>query len=610
MTRRQTSSSRRQSKRTTTRQLPLNRPTGTKEKRSEAQETETAENADAEDITEDAVARSTGPNADLIEIDDESSTLGPRQRSEKASTPQRGQNKKKARVDLTGDSSSAESEEEIIFDHNSSSSSSSPPTPRRLCHEDIDGKQASHEAQSSNDDSSLDSPEVEEPPPAPTRTMATVVTETLRPMQPEAHNILKSCRYAAQLTVPPHATPVKKAGELLQDVLKEIQKQAGTQVWLAAWQAGEDTLTCKKPKDIPTGTASTDRDIFTRLFDNYMSLTPDTEKQIYLKIHFVTQSPDALKIPLKEIGLKVEALQDRFGFRLNPNPNPCQSPKVTTIGWCFGSVKAMDSDKLIQGLRDVLKIPKHVNIGAQWRTIADKNGKRYPWPKDKNSPRPPQAIHIDIDDAHVGPWYPKVAKLWKKGGSRKVNHLLLRIVPCFTTQVGRSLTPVRHANTVYMAQKQAHFVNMYSTRLTTPNILELDLPVGPDKMTLRRHLMKKAPEGKITERIFISVDPTYCSNDYTLTTPKKYADQALQIMNNMIPECLHEYGEHAARWFTNMGLIAYQDVKWDKTLNAPTSIHDEAATELLDEDFYGMGEEWRVLPTMPDPPPLPHNLKA
>lgn len=580
----------------------MNRNDGTKGKRNDAIEPETVDNAEAEDTSEDDVEPGTATyDRELIEIADDGSTLGTRQRTDKTCTPQRGLNKKKARVDLTGDSP-PESEEEIIFEspsaHSSanSSTSDSPPEPRRLCNLN-DTPPMDQDARSQSSISTDGKQDEEEARP---RTMAAVTAETLRPMQPAAHNILKSCRYAAQLTVPPDASPVKKAGELLQNVLREIQKQAGTQVWLAAWQSNEDMLVCKKPKDIPTGSSSEDRDIFTRLFDNYMSLTPDIEKTLFLKIHFVTQSPDAIKIPLKEIGLKVETLKDKFGFRLNPNPNPCQSHKVTTIGWCFGSTKSMDSEALIQGLRQTLKIPDHVTLGAQWRTIADQHGRKFAWPKDKNAPRPPQAIHIDIDDAHIGVWYPKMAKLWKKGATKRVNYLQLRLVPCFTTQVGKSLTPIRHANTVYMAQKQAHFVNTYTTRLTSSHILALDVPIGENHMTLRRYLMMKAPEKHLTDRIFLSVDPAYRGSEFVLTTPKKFADQALQVLHTMIPECLHLHGPEAARWFTNVGLMAYQDVKWDDKNKTATSLHDDTAVDMVEEDFCGMGDEWKA-PHIPEP---------
>lgn len=556
-----------------------------------------AENEESEEPTEDAVVNGTAELIVIDQEDDEEAFQGNRRRAEKATTPQRGMNKKKARFDLTEDS---ELEEEIVFEdcHSNSSSQNtadSPPAPRRLCETPKPSSNDSLPSKSSEDNS--DAPSVYSQPTdkdSGTRTMAEVVTATLRPMQPEATNILKSCRYTAQLLVPPDDEPVQKAASLLREVFKEIQRQAGTQVWLAAWQSREDSLVCKKPKDIPTGMSPDDRDIYTRLFDNYMSLTPDSEKRLFLKVHFITTSPDAVKIPLKDIGFKVETLKERFGFRLNPNPNPCQSAKVTTVGWCFGSVKAMDSETLLKAVRATLKIPDHVALGAQWRTIADQHGKKFPWPKDSTAPRPPQALHIDIEDAYIGVWYPKFAKLWKKGATKKVNYLHVRLVPCFTTQVGKSLTQVQHSGTIYMAQKQAHFVNSHTMRLTNSNILDIDTPIGENKVTLRRYLMMKAPEGFITDRIFISVDKSYRGNDFTLTVPKIYADQAVRVLHNMVPECLHLYGEEAARWFTNIGLMAYQDVKWDPLLNATTSVNDETTNELVEENYFGMGEGWKI----------------
>jgi hypothetical protein len=105
--------------------------------------------------------------------------------------------------------------------------------------------------------------------------------------------------------------------------------------------------------------------------------------------------------------------------------------------------------------------------------------------------------------------------------------------------------------------------------------------------------MMKAPEGLITDRIFISVDQAYRGNDYVLTVPKIYADQALRVLHNMIPECLHLYGAPAAQWFTNIGLMAYQDIQWDPLLNVPTSANDATAYDVVDENLFGMGGGWK-----------------
>jgi hypothetical protein len=386
---------------------------------------------------------------------------------------------------------------------------------------------------------------------------------------------------------------------MLQEAFREIQRQAGNQLWLAAWHSADDNLVCKRPSDLPKGTTVKDRDLFTRLLDNYLIITPNIEQRLFLKLHFVTQSPDALLISLPEIGQKVEALEDRFALKINANPNPCQSSRVSTIGWVFGSVKTMDGDILTKTIREILKIPQHIAIGVQWRTIADKSGRRYPWPKDKGQPRPPQALHFDIDDTYIGAWYPKFAKLFKKGARKKVNYMQLRLIPCFNTQMGRTLSDVMVENVFQMAQKQAHFINNYVTKLTTSHILSLDNPIGENQVTLRRFLMMKAPEIKVTERIFITVDRSFRGTEHTLVTTRRHADQALRTLNTMIPECLHLYGAEAARWFTAGGLMAFQDIRWDPVTNATTSSNDEALLQMVEEDFFGMGDDWKEAPINP-----------
>lgn len=538
---------------------------GTSVPRLDANGEETEEIEDPEELIN--VDESPGTETTYTEaIDVTDSPILNRRRGTNAPTPQRGLQKKKARVDLTGNDEDLTSEEEIVF-------------------------------QSDAEDSQ---PPIQEPP-EPIRhvtdanvpNMATTVAADPRPMQPAALNPLKSCRYAVQLLVPAHAEPVKKAADLLQDAFREIQRQAGRHIWLAAWHSQDDNLTCKRPSELPKGTTVKDRDLFTRLFDNYMVLTPDTEQRLYLKFHFVTPSPDTLQISLPDIGRNVEALEDRFGLKINPNPNPCQSSRVSTLGWGFGTVKSMDGEELTKAIRKTLKIPDHVALGVQWRTIADKSGRRYPWPKDKILPRPPQALHFDIDDSYVGTWYPKFAKLFKKNSKKKVNFMQIRLIPCFTTQLGKTLSDAMVENAFQMAQKQAHFVNSYTTRLTTSNILSLDTPIGEQQMTLRRYLMMKAPMIKVTERIFVTVDRAYRGNEHVLITTRRHADQALRTINTMIPECLSLYGPEAAKWFTQHGLMAYQDIRWDEKTKSTISTQDTVLQEILDEDFFGMGDIWK-----------------
>jgi hypothetical protein len=160
-----------------------------------------------------------------------------------------------------------------------------------------------------------------------------------------------------------------------------------------------------------------------------------------------------------------------------------------------------------------------------------------------------------------------------------------------------------------MIQKQQYFVNNHTRRLETTNILALDRPIpkpGSDLIvTLRRHLMMKAPETSITGRVFVSVDPAWRGSDFVATVPKAHMAQAHRILNNLIPECMHMYGAAAQQWFTTSGLLAFQDVKSDPVANRSITAR-AVISGMVSEDFFGMGGEWREPePERPTTEPAP-----
>jgi hypothetical protein len=63
----------------------------------------------------------------------------------------------------------------------------------------------------------------------------------------------------------------------------------------------------------------------------------------------------------------------------------------------------------------------------------------------------------------------------------------------------------------------------------------------------------------------------------------------------MIPECLHYYGEEAAKArFSNAGLLAYKNVNWDPTKQLTTSHQDYATQALVEEDLFQTGSNWKM----------------
>jgi hypothetical protein len=85
------------------------------------------------------------------------------------------------------------------------------------------------------------------------------------------------------------------------------------------------------------------------------------------------------------------------------------------------------------------------------------------------------------------------------------------------------------------------------------------------------------------------------SRGYSNCSSDAYASEAARAVNNMIPECIHEYGLAAAQqWFTNLGLEAYTHVKWDPTNRSTTSQQDCETRALVEEDLFGIGTNWKI----------------
>jgi hypothetical protein len=218
------------------------------------------------------------------------------------------------------------------------------------------------------------------------------------------------CRYSLIITVPPSAKPWPKFVEILRKTLKFLQDNTSKNLWITNWDNEQDEKIIKTPKDFPEGKAI-NRKLFSHYFSGYPNPKKDKTSKVFLKVRFLTDDLSKIPVPL-----------DTVGAELWEGPYACQSVKVETIGWLFGSTKASDTKLFIKNTRKQLKIPPHVAIGVQWRTIKDENKKKHPWSPDV---QPPQALHLDIDHNYAAQHTVTSAKLWQKGSKRRVNGLQL-----------------------------------------------------------------------------------------------------------------------------------------------------------------------------------------
>jgi hypothetical protein len=448
------------------------------------------------------------------------------------------------------------------------------------------------------------------------------------PFQPNTENPKTSLRFSIIVEIPDNnPKPMVSLCQSLRSTLTLAQKACIGPVGIALWDPSLPPIEGTAPilwkaSELPDGSrGAKDKEIVQCFFDHWMNGIPNKKYVAYMKVRFVTSDPDKLQRPLAQLGSTIA--DDLLSLCKNPlkdtkialsrNALPCQAVKTTVVGWLFGSVKSIHEDSFLPALRKELHIPPEVALGVRWKAI--RNSRNYApktfqvvdgpagnnhVPFDKDAPRPPspQALTIEIDDQYYALYAPKFAALWKKKSKPKICGLHLRLVPCFSNPAMAVADDARKAEVAMMAQKQLHFVQNFTARLPMNSFIAfLDLPIpdvrtpGAD-WTLRRYLMKAAPKGFPSQRLFVTIDQHFKGHGFQAVTVKPFWEEAARALNNMIPECLQIFGSPAARWFTPAGLHAYKDVKWDPNSNLTISANRDIAA-CIEENFFMMGDGWK-----------------
>ena len=170
---------------------------------------------------------------------------------------------------------------------------------------------------------------------------------------------------------------------------------------------------------------------------------------------------------------------------MQQQPRPCQAAKTECIGWLMYSAKSMNSSTFVPALKRTLKIPDTVAVGIQYQTIANKTGWKPPF--DKENP-PAAAIHLDIDKKYALVYQARVASLWRKNSKQRLpNSIQLRLVPCFTSATGKSMTETQRSDAKTLTERQYYFIKEH-LQILPPYyfISQLDTPLAPDNpMTLQ-----------------------------------------------------------------------------------------------------------------------------
>lgn len=260
------------------------------------------------------------------------------------------------------------------------------------------------------------------------------------------------------------------------------------------------------------------------------------------------------------------------------------------------SSKTINSQSFIPAIKKALNIPDEVEIGTQYRAIVNEHGKKPPF--NKENP-PAAAIHLDIDERYALVYQAKAASLWRKNSKKRLpNGIQLRLVPCFGSTTGRSLTDNQRSDAMTLTERQYYFVKEHLKMLPPYYFIsQLDTPLSDSNpLTLRRAMMAQAPSKQPSNRLIHNVDIGWGqTTKYSITTVVGREQEASRFLSNMIPEYLHRFGHEATKWFSAPGLIVYKDVKWNPAKGTTTSTNEHVSEEMVKEDLWGLNDKWTDL---------------
>ena len=179
---------------------------------------------------------------------------------------------------------------------------------------------------------------------------------------PQPLVISKDCRYTCQVKVPPSDSPTQFIAGKLSNFMKWIQDKIGKDLSIATWDdTKEKQRIYSKIQQLPKPTETTD---WTAIWGTWVNVKPQQEGTAYLKIRFMTKSPDKLTKRLNELGELREEMAAATGITISRLPIACQAVQVGCIGWLFGSNKHMNSNDLLAEIGRIANIPSYIRMGT------------------------------------------------------------------------------------------------------------------------------------------------------------------------------------------------------------------------------------------------------
>jgi hypothetical protein len=399
-------------------------------------------------------------------------------------------------------------------------------------------------------------------------------------------------RYDGTIDMPPSEDPYGDFLKALKEYFKIIHTTLGKDILIASWDSEQETSfpPLRNPDKIPPS-----RESLGIYLGGYINPKQDGSK-VYLNLRLITFKKHP--VPMEKFGIELQdgLSNSKHKFTIRRQPRSCQAARSECIGWMMYSCKSMNSETFIPALKLSLRLPDYVEVGIQYRTIALETGKKPPF--DKENP-PAAAIHLDIDEKYALLYQSRAASLWRKNSKQRLpNGVQLRLVPCFTSATGKSMTDTQRSDAKTLLERQYYFVKEHLKTLPAYFFIsQLDSPISPsDDMTLRRAMMSRSPKNMPTSRLIHNVDASWNRpGQHVITSVIGRDVEAQRFLINMIPEFLHQYGEGASKWFTGAALLVYKEVKWNPDKGTTSSAKERNSEEMVKEDLWDLTSKWSKL---------------
>jgi len=248
-----------------------------------------------------------------------------------------------------------------------------------------------------------------------------------------------------------------------------------------------------------------------------------------------------------------------------------QVPHIAPLGWLFATHEEMSLQSFESLLNTVVSglAPNQapaIQLGLSFKPIWDGTSKKereQTCAKDRS--RTKWAIHVEAiaEIALTSKAFLKKALLSPE--IRAHTNLPLLLVPILQKK-----TLVSEAEEIKRAIARHATVLQSISKSFSSKILSLNRPLPAlQNATLRTTLM--AVTTSAGKKLFLSADPTWNGQGFSISYPTLYAAQASDYVEYLPAYLAHSHGDEAYRWFTADAVAEAQTMDWDQDKQRPIS---------------------------------------